>query len=99
MVAVDPRGGHRRTRGSILRVARRGRTGPDRGTREWGGTAMSSTDVTVGFVGLGHMGGPMAANLAKAGYRVNGFDLAEAALDQARRDGVTVVPFDHAAAT
>lgn len=60
---------------------------------------MSSTDVTVGFVGLGHMGGPMAANLAKAGYRVNGFDLAEAALDQARRDGVTVAPSAHAAAT
>ena len=51
---------------------------------------MSSNDVTVGFVGLGHMGGPMAANLAKAGYRGIDIDLAEAALDQARRDGVTV---------
>jgi 3-hydroxyisobutyrate dehydrogenase len=29
----------------------------------------------VGFVGLGDMGGPMAANLARAGYQVAGFDL------------------------
>ena len=29
----------------------------------------------VGFVGLGNMGGPMAANLAKAGYEVRVFDL------------------------
>ncbi len=31
---------------------------------------------TIGFIGLGNMGGPMAANLAKAGYEVTGFDLA-----------------------
>lgn len=31
----------------------------------------------IGFIGLGNMGGPMAANLAKAGYEVTGFDLAE----------------------
>ncbi|MGW8375075.1 3-hydroxyisobutyrate dehydrogenase [Streptomyces sp. ODS28] len=30
---------------------------------------------TVGFVGLGRMGAPMAANLAAAGHRVRGFDL------------------------
>ncbi len=29
----------------------------------------------VGFVGLGAMGGPMAANLARKGFRVRGFDL------------------------
>ncbi|WP_430331896.1 3-hydroxyisobutyrate dehydrogenase [Rhodococcus sp. ACT016] len=52
---------------------------------------MSTSDITVGFVGLGHMGGPMAANLAKAGYIVRGFDLAPAALEQAERDGITVV--------
>ncbi len=34
---------------------------------------------TVGFVGLGNMGGPMAARLLGAGYRVQGFDLAGAA--------------------
>ena len=44
----------------------------------------------IAFVGLGHMGGPMAANLVKAGHDVVGFDLAPAALDQARLDGVTV---------
>ncbi|WP_194150319.1 3-hydroxyisobutyrate dehydrogenase [Prescottella subtropica] len=52
---------------------------------------MSISDITVGFVGLGHMGGPMAANLAKAGYVVQGFDLAPAALEQATQDGITVV--------
>ncbi len=30
----------------------------------------------VGFIGLGNMGAPMAANLAKAGHEVTGFDLA-----------------------
>ena len=29
----------------------------------------------IGFIGLGKMGLPMAANLLKAGYRVNGFDV------------------------
>ena len=31
--------------------------------------------ANVGFVGLGNMGGPMAANLIKAGHRVTGYDL------------------------
>lgn len=46
---------------------------------------------TVAFIGLGHMGGPMAANLVKAGVTVLGFDLVPAALEQAVADGVTVV--------
>ncbi|VAV90346.1 3-hydroxyisobutyrate dehydrogenase [hydrothermal vent metagenome] len=29
----------------------------------------------IGFIGLGNMGGPMAANLVKAGHEVKGFDL------------------------
>ena len=29
----------------------------------------------IAFLGLGNMGGPMAANLLKAGHRVNVFDL------------------------
>ena len=29
---------------------------------------------TVAFFGLGNMGGPMAANLVKAGYAVRAFD-------------------------
>ncbi|SEL33725.1 MULTISPECIES: 3-hydroxyisobutyrate dehydrogenase [Rhodococcus] len=51
----------------------------------------AAANLRIGFIGLGHMGGPMAANLAKAGYQVNGFDLVPAALEQATRDGITVV--------
>lgn len=32
--------------------------------------------MKIGFIGLGNMGGPMAANLALAGHQVTGFDLA-----------------------
>ena len=32
--------------------------------------------MKVGFIGLGNMGAPMAANLAKAGHEVTGFDIA-----------------------
>jgi 3-hydroxyisobutyrate dehydrogenase len=32
--------------------------------------------MRIGFIGLGHMGAPMATNLAKAGYEVWGFDVA-----------------------
>ena len=31
--------------------------------------------MKIGFIGLGNMGGPMAANLARAGHEVTGFDL------------------------
>ncbi len=31
--------------------------------------------ATIGFIGLGNMGAPMAANLAKAGHRVIGYDI------------------------
>ncbi|MEV7033323.1 3-hydroxyisobutyrate dehydrogenase [Streptomyces sp. NPDC093272] len=31
--------------------------------------------MTLAFIGLGHMGAPMAANLVKAGHRVRGYDL------------------------
>jgi 3-hydroxyisobutyrate dehydrogenase len=33
--------------------------------------------MKIGFIGLGNMGGPMAANLAGAGHAVTGFDMAE----------------------
>jgi 3-hydroxyisobutyrate dehydrogenase len=45
---------------------------------------------TIGFIGLGKMGTPMAANLAKAGYQVKGFDLASACRDGARAQGITI---------
>jgi len=44
----------------------------------------------IAFIGLGNMGGPMAANLVKAGHKVIGFDLVQASLDQAKADGVTI---------
>ena len=34
--------------------------------------------MKIGFIGLGNMGGPMAANLARAGHEVSGFDLTAA---------------------
>ena len=53
--------------------------------------------TTIGFLGLGNMGGPMAANLAKAGHRVVGFDLAPAALAAARSAGLATAPSPAAA--
>jgi len=35
--------------------------------------------IAIGFIGLGHMGGPMARNLAVAGYPVHAFDIDAAA--------------------
>nr|WP_240314952.1 NAD(P)-binding domain-containing protein [Chromobacterium haemolyticum] len=35
---------------------------------------------TIAFIGLGNMGGPMAANLLKHGYKLNVFDLSADAL-------------------
>lgn len=43
---------------------------------------------TIAFLGLGHMGGPMAINLVKAGYTVTGFDVVPAALETARAHGI-----------
>jgi 3-hydroxyisobutyrate dehydrogenase len=43
----------------------------------------------IAFVGLGNMGGPMAANLVKAGHEVRGFDLSDASVNSAAEAGVT----------
>ena len=51
---------------------------------------MNVTNPTIAFIGLGHMGGPMAANLVKAGYPVRAFDLVPAALDTVRAAGAQV---------
>ena len=37
--------------------------------------------MKIGFIGLGNMGAPMAANLAKAGHDVTGFDMADVAVE------------------
>jgi 3-hydroxyisobutyrate dehydrogenase len=43
--------------------------------------------MKVGFIGLGNMGGPMAANLVKAGHEVTGFDLSRSVLDAFAKAG------------
>lgn len=45
----------------------------------------------IAFIGLGNMGGGMAANLAKAGHEVRAFDLSEAALAKAEERGCSRV--------
>ena len=45
--------------------------------------------MKIAFIGLGNMGGGMAANLVKAGHEVNAFDLSEEALAAARNNGCT----------
>ena len=44
--------------------------------------------TTIAFIGLGHMGNPMAVNLVKAGHIVQGFDLMPENLSIARDNGV-----------
>jgi 3-hydroxyisobutyrate dehydrogenase len=46
--------------------------------------------ASIAFIGLGNMGGPMAANLLKAGQRVVAFDLVAASRDQAKADGASI---------
>jgi 3-hydroxyisobutyrate dehydrogenase len=41
----------------------------------------------IAFIGLGNMGGPMAANLAKAQHQVTAFDLSSSAVDGAVEKG------------
>lgn len=47
--------------------------------------------ATIGFIGLGNMGGPMAANLVRAGHAVRGYDLVAPLCDAAAAHGVTIV--------
>ncbi len=44
--------------------------------------------ATIGFIGLGNMGLPMAGNLVKAGHTVRAFDIVAANIEAAQRDGV-----------
>ncbi|WP_111767828.1 3-hydroxyisobutyrate dehydrogenase [Nakamurella deserti] len=46
--------------------------------------------VRIGWVGLGNMGAPMAANLVRAGHVVKGYDVSETASTAAARHGVEV---------
>jgi len=53
--------------------------------------------ASIAFIGLGNMGGPMAANLVKAGQKVTAFDLVAASRDQARADGAAIAESSMAA--
>ena len=44
----------------------------------------------VGFIGLGNMGLPMAANLLKAGIEINAFDISKESLQEAKKLGMNV---------
>lgn len=48
--------------------------------------------MRIAFIGLGHMGAPMAANLVASGHDILGFDLVPAANDSARAAGVDIAP-------
>ena len=48
--------------------------------------------MRIGFIGLGNMGAPMAANLVKAGHFVTGYDLAPAALARLTASGGGTAP-------
>jgi 3-hydroxyisobutyrate dehydrogenase len=45
----------------------------------------------IGFIGLGNMGAPMAANLVKSGERVLGFDVTAASRQASAENGVQIV--------
>ena len=55
--------------------------------------------MRIGFIGLGNMGGPMAANLLKAGHQVAAFDMSHAAVDKAVSSGAVAVASANAAAS
>jgi 3-hydroxyisobutyrate dehydrogenase len=46
--------------------------------------------MKIAFIGLGNMGGGMAANLVKAGHEVHAFDLAAEALGKAKDNGCAI---------
>ncbi|WES63193.1 3-hydroxyisobutyrate dehydrogenase [Microbacter sp. GSS18] len=46
--------------------------------------------MRIAFLGLGHMGRPMAHNLTDAGHEVVGFDVVDVARDAARAEGLEV---------
>ncbi len=46
--------------------------------------------MQIAFIGLGHMGGPMAVNLHNAGHQVKAFDLSQDALAKAKAEGLAI---------
>jgi len=47
--------------------------------------------ANIGFIGLGNMGAPMAANLVKSSGQILGFDVVAASREASARDGVEIV--------
>ncbi len=45
---------------------------------------------SVGMIGLGIMGSAMARNLTAAGYEIHGYDVADLAIELARKDGIAI---------
>lgn len=54
--------------------------------------------MKIGFIGLGHMGAPMAANLVRAGLAVTGYDTSEVAARRLREAGGHIAASASAAA-
>ena len=54
---------------------------------------------SIAFIGLGNMGGPMAANLVQAGQQVKGYDLSSQSCDAAAQKGVAIAETTSAAVT
>jgi 3-hydroxyisobutyrate dehydrogenase len=52
---------------------------------------------TIGFIGLGNMGAPMATNLVKAGNAVSGFDVVAAARQASAQSGLEIAASARAA--
>jgi 2-hydroxy-3-oxopropionate reductase len=59
---------------------------------------MAGTKPAIGFIGLGIMGSPMAANLVKAGFPVTGYDHHASNLDKLAAAGGTAVGSEAGAA-
>ncbi|MFV8781319.1 3-hydroxyisobutyrate dehydrogenase [Microbulbifer sp. SA54] len=58
---------------------------------------MNENNKNIAFIGLGNMGGPMAANLVRAGFTVVAYDLSEAMLRRAADAGCRRVASAHEA--
>ena len=51
---------------------------------------MTDASRNVAFIGIGKMGLPMSALVAKAGYAVTAFDQSAARINEARAQGISI---------
>jgi 3-hydroxyisobutyrate dehydrogenase-like beta-hydroxyacid dehydrogenase len=66
------------------------KTDPSAGRTGFAGDASNGKLMNVGFIGLGHMGAGMAANLLKAGHRVTVFNRTPAKAEALITEGATL---------